>query len=46
MKILLKVLVLTVTLGSLCILGGCNTMEGVGKDLKQAGGAIEDAAES
>ena len=30
----------------LCILGGCNTMEGVGKDLKQAGGTIEDAAKS
>ena len=24
---------------------GCNTMEGVGKDVKQAGSAIEKAAE-
>jgi len=26
------------------VLGGCNTVEGVGKDLKQGGSAIERAA--
>jgi predicted small secreted protein len=26
------------------VLSGCNTMEGVGKDLKQGGAAIERAA--
>ena len=26
-------------------LGGCNTIEGAGKDVKAAGGAIEKAAE-
>ena len=26
------------------VLGGCNTVEGVGKDLKQGGEAIERAA--
>ncbi len=25
-------------------LAGCNTLEGIGQDIKKAGGAIEDAA--
>ena len=28
------------------VLGGCNTIEGAGKDLKKAGQKIEDAAKS
>ncbi len=27
------------------VVGGCNTVEGMGKDVKAAGGAIEKAAE-
>jgi predicted small secreted protein len=46
MKMLLKLLVWVTVLGGLGMLIGCNTMEGVGKDLQQAGAAIEDAAES
>lgn len=30
---------------SLTIYAGCNTMQGMGKDIKKAGEAIEDAAE-
>jgi predicted small secreted protein len=30
---------------SLIILSGCNTMQGMGKDIKKAGEAIEDAAQ-
>jgi predicted small secreted protein len=26
------------------LLAGCNTLEGIGQDIKRAGGAIEDAA--
>ncbi len=26
------------------MLTGCNTLEGIGQDIKKAGGAIEDAA--
>ena len=29
----------------LTMLGGCNTIEGVGRDLQRAGDAIEDEAE-
>lgn len=31
--------------GSTFALTGCNTTEGVGKDIKAAGGALEDAAD-
>ncbi|HVL74463.1 MAG TPA: entericidin A/B family lipoprotein [Noviherbaspirillum sp.] len=31
-------------LGVLAILAGCNTFQGVGKDVKRAGEAIENAA--
>jgi predicted small secreted protein len=32
------------TLTAVLVLSGCNTVEGVGKDLKQGGAAIERAA--
>jgi entericidin A len=28
----------------LCLLGGCNTFEGVGKDIQKAGETIENAS--
>jgi predicted small secreted protein len=28
----------------LALLVGCNTIEGIGKDVKKAGGVVEDAA--
>ncbi len=37
----MRILMVLVTLGLL----GCNTMEGVGKDVKKAGDKIEKAAE-
>jgi predicted small secreted protein len=46
MKNILKILVGLMVLVGLSMLIGCNTMEGVGEDLEQAGGAIEDAAQS
>jgi predicted small secreted protein len=30
--------------GLLAMLAGCNTMEGIGQDIKKAGGVLEDAA--
>jgi predicted small secreted protein len=30
---------------ALVLLGACNTVEGVGKDIKATGGAIENAAD-
>lgn len=32
-------------LSAMILLAGCNTMEGVGKDIKKGGEAIEKAAE-
>lgn len=32
-------------LSGVLVLGACNTVEGAGKDLKSAGGAIEGAAD-
>ena len=29
---------------ALCVLAGCNTIDGIGKDIKKAGESIEDAA--
>jgi predicted small secreted protein len=37
-----KAILLTLT--AAIVLSGCNTVEGVGKDLKQGGAAIERAA--
>ena len=36
---------LLVTLGCAFVLGGCNTMEGIGKDIKKSGEAIEKTAD-
>ncbi len=35
---------LITTLFAALMLGGCNTLEGVGKDIKKAGSTVEDAA--
>ena len=35
---------MTLTLFSLVLLAGCNTMAGAGKDIQKAGDKIEDAA--
>jgi predicted small secreted protein len=40
-----KIATFILVLLSLSILAGCNTMEGLGKDIKKAGEAIEDAAD-
>ncbi len=40
-----KLLFLLLLIFSLIILSGCNTMHGMGKDIKKAGEAIEDAAQ-
>lgn len=39
----MKILILT--LAAALVLAGCNTMEGLGKDVKKGGEAIEKAAE-
>lgn len=36
---------LLVSVAGLTLLSGCNTVEGVGRDLQRAGDAIEDEAE-
>ena len=36
---------LILTLAAALVLAGCNTMEGLGKDVKKGGAAIEKAAE-
>ena len=38
------VMTMAVTLFSLVLLAGCNTMAGAGKDIQKAGDKIEDAA--
>ena len=35
---------LIATLAALFVLAGCNTMEGLGKDIQKAGDKIEEAA--
>ncbi len=42
---MLKRFAALVALGALLAAAGCNTIEGVGKDVKAAGGGIEKAAE-
>jgi len=39
-----KLLIAIVTTLSLAALAGCNTIEGLGKDISKAGDKIEDAA--
>ena len=36
---------LFIALGCMILLGGCNTMEGAGKDIERTGEAIQDAAD-
>jgi predicted small secreted protein len=41
-----KLVVLIAIIGvTVCATTGCNTVEGAGKDIKAAGGAVEKAAE-
>jgi predicted small secreted protein len=40
-----KLAVLLVLAGLVVVVTGCNTMEGAGKDVKAAGGAVEKAAD-
>ena len=39
-----RVMVIGLTLLAVLVLTGCETMQGVGRDLEKAGRAIEDAA--
>lgn len=41
----MKILATVLTAAMLAVLGGCNTMEGVGQDVKAGGRAIERAAD-
>ncbi|MBS0320879.1 MAG: entericidin A/B family lipoprotein [Proteobacteria bacterium] len=45
MNSLTKQLLTAAALASLVTLVGCNTVEGAGKDVKAAGGAVEKAAD-
>jgi entericidin A len=40
-----RIALLIIVVFSLAVLSGCNTMQGLGKDIKEAGEAIEDAAD-
>lgn len=40
-----KIAILLALAGFAFAVAGCNTMEGMGKDVKAAGGAVEKAAE-
>jgi predicted small secreted protein len=40
-----RIALLVIVIFSLAVLSGCNTMQGLGKDIKEAGEAIEDAAD-
>ncbi len=41
MSVFLSALLLAAT----CLLGACNTVEGIGEDIEEGGDAIEDAAD-
>lgn len=41
----MKILSMMLAFGLATVIAGCNTMEGVGKDMEAAGEAIEDSAE-
>jgi predicted small secreted protein len=45
MKSLLSLVIAALALASSALLAGCNTVAGVGQDVKQAGGAIGRAAD-
>lgn len=36
----------TALFAALCVLGGCNTVQGLGKDIEKAGEKTQDAANS
>lgn len=40
-----KVVMVMLVVFSLTVLSGCNTMRGLGKDIQNAGEALEDAAD-
>jgi entericidin B len=40
----MKFITIVVSLFAVLTLSACNTVEGLGQDIKKAGGAIEDAA--
>jgi predicted small secreted protein len=40
-----RIIALALVINFILILTGCNTIEGLGKDIKKAGEKIEDAAE-
>ena len=40
-----KILVFILIIACMTVLVGCNTMQGLGKDIKKAGKAIEEAAD-
>jgi len=44
-KQLLSFIMIALALASSALLSGCNTMRGVGQDVKSAGSAIERAAD-
>jgi len=39
-----KIAVILIALSAALLLGGCNTVKGVGQDVQRAGGALERAA--
>ncbi len=41
----LRILIVTAFAGCLFSLAGCNTVEGVGKDIQKAGERLEDSAD-
>ncbi len=41
----LRIFTLTIVAGCLLSIAGCNTIEGMGKDIQKAGEKIEDAAD-
>lgn len=41
----IRILALTLVTGCLLSLAGCNTVEGLGKDIQKAGEKLEDAAD-
>jgi entericidin B len=40
----MKFVTIVLSLLAVLTLSACNTMEGIGQDIKKAGGALEDAA--
>ena len=40
----MKNVIATLLAATFALLAGCNTMQGIGQDVKKAGGALEEAA--